>query len=192
MSTILKALKKLEERKASEGRRRGDIAWDILREPSPRSSRKLPLLSVLLIAVAGLVLLVFVLRFYAPIETVGGTSAEPVPALEVPVPDPDQHNVEPEPDASQPAAPVANAPVVQSAAPAASRNRPATDPAVPLKVTGIAYQGDEESRLAIVNDLPVMVGTVIDGYVVERIDAGRVVFSRHGELITVSMSSPQE
>ncbi len=39
MSTILKALKKLEERKASQGRRQGDIAWDILREPPQPATR---------------------------------------------------------------------------------------------------------------------------------------------------------
>ena len=36
MSTILKALKKLEERKAADGKRQGDIAWDILREDSTK------------------------------------------------------------------------------------------------------------------------------------------------------------
>lgn len=60
-----------------------------------------------------------------------------------------------------------------------------------LFLSGIAYQQDRESRLAIVNDLPVMEGTVIEGVLVEEILKDRVLFSSEGRTFEIPLSDTQ-
>lgn len=175
MSTILKALKKLEERKASEGQRNGDIAWDILREQGRDNERLLPMrwwivgVATFLVAM----LLIFWVTF-RPLQTgdqrlttVPSVSSAMHPAISEEVPP--QLPVETSPPSARPAVAVpASSPGELSPVP--------TD--LKLSVSGIAFQEAAEERMAIVNDLPVMVGTVIDGVIVEQIEEQRVVFSR--------------
>jgi len=183
MSTILKALKKLEERKAAEGRRQGDIAWDVLREEprrsvSNRSGGLLLLGGVLIVLLVGLV----VWTAWPPRE---GTAVD-IEERSVPRPP-----ITPSRDAGlvppPPVAPRAQAPPVQ-ARPAVDAPSAVSQPETAhLTVSGIAFHDDQESRMAIVNDLPVMTGTVIEGFVVERIETDRVEFSRQGERFVVPL-----
>ncbi|AJF06641.1 hypothetical protein [Geoalkalibacter subterraneus] len=57
-----------------------------------------------------------------------------------------------------------------------------------LKVSEIHYQYDVENRLAVVNDLPVMEGTVIDGARVDRILKDRVRFIFNGQYKEIRVS----
>ena len=54
-------------------------------------------------------------------------------------------------------------------------------------VSGIAYRTEREERLAVVNDLPVMEGTVVEGARVEEILADRVRFSSAGRSFEVEL-----
>jgi general secretion pathway protein B len=56
-----------------------------------------------------------------------------------------------------------------------------------LVVSGIAYLGDKDGRIAVVNDLPVMVGNLVDGARVEEILPDRVRFSRDGKKFEVPL-----
>lgn len=55
-------------------------------------------------------------------------------------------------------------------------------PVLSLRLSGIAWQEERASRLAIVDDLPVMEGTMIDGVMVEEILRDRVRFSQNGRI----------
>jgi general secretion pathway protein B len=57
-----------------------------------------------------------------------------------------------------------------------------------LKVSEIHYQYEVENRLAVVNDLPVMEGTVIDGARVDRILKDRVRFIFNGQYKEIRVS----
>jgi len=57
-----------------------------------------------------------------------------------------------------------------------------------LKVSEIHYQYEVENRLAVVNDLPVMEGTVIDGARVDRILKDRVRFIYNGQYKEIRVS----
>jgi len=219
VSSILKALKKLEEEKVRRGERPVDLAVDIHRggrrhRPSPL----VPIVWVLLgVGLAGVA--TWLLRGPGPEKIPAAALSQPPASLQAP-------------QASLPAAPVApdmpmidtpSAPVpptsraapepkpaaagVRKAVPAASAGSkvpvdsqrhsrthapeardsgreakaPAgTDPSG-LQLTGIVWQKDPASRMAIINDLPVMVGTDIEGVKVIEIHPNRVVVSAHGK-----------
>jgi len=175
MSTILKALKKLEERKASEGQRNGDIAWDILREQGRESERLLswrwwlPGVVIILVVALGLFW-----STYRPLHNRDQrlTTAPSSSLIERPAASEEVSSQLPVATSLPPARPV-----VPSSPPIAIVLSPI--PAdLKLSVSGIAFQEAPEARMAIVNDLPVMVGTIIDGVIVEQIEEQRVIFSR--------------
>jgi hypothetical protein len=56
-----------------------------------------------------------------------------------------------------------------------------------LVVSGIAFQGDRAARIAVVNDLPVMEGSLVEGARVEEILSDRVKFSRDGKMFEVPL-----
>lgn len=56
-----------------------------------------------------------------------------------------------------------------------------------LLVSGIIYQENAADCLAVVNDLPVMQGTVIDGFTISAIERDRVWFSRDNERFSVAL-----
>lgn len=58
-----------------------------------------------------------------------------------------------------------------------------------LNVMEIFYQQDNASSMALVNDLPVMVGTSIDGATVSEIHVDHVVFNIDGKSYSISSSS---
>jgi len=186
MSTILKALKKLEERKASEGQRSGDIAWDILREEQ-RSAQLEIRWKLWFGGAAGLlsVLLLVLWSLYPrtePGKSLNGVQPDAVVSGPLREATPEQPQRMPE---------TMKRPRPVSAAQTEVRSELVAVPSdLHLSVTGIAFQADAEARMALVNDLPVMVGTVIEGVVVERIEERQVIFSRLGRRFAVSLSAP--
>jgi len=60
---------------------------------------------------------------------------------------------------------------------------------ISLIVTEIFYQ-DAVNSMAVVNDLPVMVGSHIDSAVITAIDVDRVLFEIDGNVYAVSASQP--
>jgi general secretion pathway protein B len=83
---------------------------------------------------------------------------------------------------------VAKTPVLAPPAkPAASAVVPQQTARPNLVVSGIVFQPDRQARLAVVNDLPVMEGTVIEGARVEEILADRVRFAWEGRTVEVEL-----
>lgn len=231
MSSILKALKRLEEEKAERLDAPVDIARDILRQPR-RRSHSMPWLA-LSIAGCGVVVAVGLLVLWyggQPVthpdradhaEDVSKSPRLPLPPSAAPVADIPESpvDVRPEPEVVEvrmvpPPVAVAGKPVatrkagVEAAAPEESTppvtRREATPKTAPvpsvarpqaegprLIVSGIVFQAEREARLAIVNDLPVMEGTLIEGVEVVEILADRVRFAREGNAFEVEMGKGQ-
>lgn len=241
MSSILKALRKLEEERANRRESSLDIARDILRRPLTRRHRR-PMAAIVLGA-AGILLALgsgwgwFLLHQPQVLETeVARVDSLPAPESEPPsppvvAPEPvgrlsavsaDSRVVEevisnsaipavdgrtPPAETADPTSRAASAPIVEertSTAPAptfegAAPSEPLTNPeptpaakVMPavssgLRVSGIAFQEDPDSRLAIVNDLPVMRGTMIEDALVEEIFSDRVRFTREGQTFDIPL-----
>jgi len=85
------------------------------------------------------------------------------------------------PTASHPLAektpPVLAAPAKAAPAPVAVAKAAAENPPVQMRVTGIAWQKDGASSVAMVNGRPVQQGSVVDGYKVEQIYEDKVRLS---------------
>ena len=210
MSSILKALKKLEQEKVLRGERTVDLALDIHRG-TPRRQGGSPVFIVvvillLVIATAGAwVLITPDGKNQQPLPGGGDVAIPPQPVAVLPetspVPRP-AAPAEPLPAAIQ-ETPVAkvernNAGVV-AASPSlpvvAPKNEPRPSAAATresarsqlrqfagLKLTGIVWQEEASSRMAIIDDLPVMVGTAISGATVVEILTDRVVLSHDGRM----------
>lgn len=214
MSSILKALKKLEQEKAARSEPSVEIARDILRStPMAAKSNWVPMTLVV-----GVVLLVGLGNAFwalSPSKTLPVIVSEPVASVMPPAP--------PQPISAPVAEPAPPVPVASAAAPseptevrietvevkplpkvkapklvaktaprAQTRNVPshALQPEVvfpKLALSGIVYQDEAEARLAVVNELPVMAGTMIAGAVVEEIQRDRVRFSYKGKSIEVQL-----
>ncbi len=191
MSSILKALRKLEEEKVRSGENRVDIAADILRgEGGRKRTGGRPALWLLLLAVGvllggGLYLVLF--------QPGGGPAGRQQVVGEAP-PLPSAGTVGEKPSSGRggerPGREGSVSPAAAGAVrlPEESPGHPARPPLVQSKaadtvtmtVSGIVYQDAPEKRMAIVNDLPVMTGAVVDGWRVEKILRDRVIF-RDGE-----------
>jgi general secretion pathway protein B len=192
VSSILKALKKLEDEKALKQGGAVDLARDILRPAEPRRSSplRLPLLILALILFGGLVGMVLMTWMSpdAPLAPVAQVPqvVQSLPDVQVPAVAPASGDGESALSAAplQPSAESVQPTHVTQPAP----QTPATAhaPARPqLVISGIVYQEEPESRIAIINALPTMTGTLIDGARVEEIRAGSVVFSYAGERFEV-------
>ena len=206
MSSILEALKKLEDEKAARQSGAGHIAGKVVksgRRPKQRAKWMLPAGMASAAAVA--VLATYILM--------GGISTRTEKTRPAPA-------VQRQPAASQlpqPTAPTASPASIPSPLPSAGRKKslpphsstaaakhaptadtvthppqtlpatalqpapppqPAAAPGLPvLKVTGIGWQKDNANRLAVVNGRPVTEGSVIEGARVEEILPDRVRFS---------------
>jgi general secretion pathway protein B len=230
MSSILKALKKLEEEKARREGGGGDLARDILRGAQRR--RGLRGWWLLPIGLIGGGLAVFaVLGQLSQTPNQGGRPTSPASArayLNEKAPPTtltespgtvadgaDREHAAPEPDpAVQPAAgqdarrqppedrmasvqsrPIADEPQAASARDAAdpvAEEAPGNDlaadatagrePTGDLVLSGIALQDGNATGMAIINGLPVMEGTVIEGARVEAVLPDRVRLKRDGEV----------
>lgn len=222
MSSILKALRKLEEEKARSEGGTPDIARNILRT-GPRPKRNPWILPG---SVAAL-FLVFGLTGYIlggkaefappptepPLPAVAPAEPAP-PATEPPVPAADPPPVLPPPatlsEPPGPPAPPAEAQKAIPSRPPSAAPLPDVSKAIPnpvenhsgiaeketagplpsLVLMGIAFQDEREGRMAIVNDLPVMEGTMIEGARVVEISRDRVRFDFSGRSFEVILEEP--
>jgi len=210
MSSILKALKKLEEEKSARTPDALKIDTEILRGGTPS---RFPYLNVTLLAVLFFACGAVFAYLYAKRGTqpAGNVSAPPsqqaLPSTEkprkaMPAEDRVAPVVQVEPphlpakNAShakplkhgRPAAPAVTGPskpgpaVVPAAAPAAPAKRIPT-----LKVDGIAYHFGSADSLAVVNGTTVYVGAMVEGARVEEIGKDRIRFSYEGERFEVPL-----
>jgi len=215
VSTILKALKKLEKEKAQQRGGQVNLVQDILfgastTEVRRRASWPIPLLVILLLVAGGVSGMVLVnwLRPSTALLTrepgvavteAGDTALRPVrpdapEKVSVSLPSPP---VQPPAD-SEPALDAVTKPPPAQPRPAPAPVLPekADSPDSPdnperpvLVVSGIVYQSDPASRMAVINDLPVMAGTIVAEARVEEILPDRVVFSYGGERFEVMLGS---
>ncbi|MBE0502451.1 MAG: hypothetical protein IBX47_13585 [Desulfuromonadales bacterium] len=163
MSSILDALKKLEKGKIHRDGISTAIATDILRAGKKRSTPhwRVPLVLFLLaIAAGGLLLLFFRMQELAPVVLSDSHSTADVAKIRK----------------TEPPGIPADAAVI---APPPAR--------LPL-LSGILYQQPPETSMAILNDLPVMKGTIVAGYTLQEIFADRVILSRQGESFTLTVT----
>ncbi len=151
MSSILKALKKLESEKSQRDELSTAVASDILRA-SRKSSRK-P--AILIISICVLVFAVAAAGYYTAIllNTSAGRLDQPESYR------------------------TTGQSTVGAEKPTSAVSTPPSGPApVDLpRLSGIVYQDNPDSRLAIINDLPVMEGTLVEGYQVQMIYPDRVL-----------------
>lgn len=236
MSSILKALRKLEEEKSVRQEGNVDIARDILRLPARRSGNRSRLWAAGIIVIclmAGLAGFLFVAgppssavvagdvpeSLSRPLPTAqeappaGSQSAPPTTSRTVPEEKIAEERIDRRPAvavreraslprvvALSPAAPPVSPDAASSAPaeppkgedslnssppPATGLTVPASEPA--FRLSGIAWQSDPEARLAVLNNLPVMQGTVIEGAVVEEILTDRIRLHRDGRTLEILM-----
>ncbi len=235
MSSILKALKKVEEEKAARLSGQTDISRAILPDRTSQNRRRpsMPVIGgVLLLALLILGVSVTLLRSRGtstrmdaprhpaqPAPAVAPPSTPPVagpsipappspaplvtrePASVQPPPLPMPRQQSPRPTSPQPLQtppePFSRPlplPTATPQTPAETTARPAPVPASPqphgvptLRVSGIAWQKDSASRLAIVNGQPVGLGAAVSGATVDEIFPDLVRFSYKGEKIEVGL-----
>jgi len=216
MSSILEALKKLEDEKAAQQSGTGPIAGKVIKSGRRAKQRPKWLLPLEMTAVAAIAVL-------ATYLVIGGRSTHLKTEVPPPVVGLPQKYSQPEPDQAPPlpaepvsskaltsqrmsksppakkSAPSKKPPVdrtsgqrshavtAQSALPATTAKQDAKPVPPPLQVTGIGWQKDNADRLAIVNGRPVGEGAVIEGAKVEEIFPDRVRFSIDGRIIEVSL-----
>ena len=212
MSLILDALRKMEQERKARSGVAADIRPEVIGRPAPApAAKKKPYVLV----AAGAAILVAGIG--AGLFLKGGGSekppeeakladrstkqpaASPAPALQAPpaaVP-PAVAATPVTPAPPQPVAPPVASPV---AAPVRQQPRqPAVEPeqqpvahqtASDLSVSGIAWQDERSLRRAVVNGILVGEGAEIAGARVVEIGERRVRFSRGGQSITISLSSP--
>lgn len=213
MSLILDALRKMEQERKARSGATADIRPEVIGRPAPPPVAKKK--SFVLVA-AGVAILVvgigagLLLRggagkppeeakfadrgteqptaSSAPAPAPQPAAAPPAAAALPVTPAPPQPVVQPAPQSVATPAPVA-APVRQHVAepelqPAA--HQAASD----LSVSGIAWQDERSLRRAVVNGVLVGEGSEIAGARVVEIGERRVRFSRGGQSISVSLSSP--
>ena len=192
MSSILKALRKLEDEKANMGEGSVDLAHDILRrsyenKPSSSAWKVVALLAAVLLLGAGF-------WMFSPTDDSSQTSinkAQGILPLTVPA------QLEEKPSSKSVVVLPEHYPATdKKSSPVAQKNRPATvkkSLAISAKATSsspveipellieeIVYAEDPSARLAVVNDLPVMQGTDIAGARVIKIYPDRVRFEVRG------------
>ncbi|GAB4179604.1 MAG: hypothetical protein Tsb0017_18730 [Geothermobacteraceae bacterium] len=191
MSSILKALKKLEEDKVRSGEVRVDIAADILRgrtrkKESPARNWIIALALFFVITGAAAAWLWLNSPAVKLVSEPGGHLAPPATVEQTADPRLQQQK-------SLPTTPSRSSEVPTRQQAAAGNETvepppvapPAEKPLPELQLSGIVFQADPASRMAIVNDLPVMTGGMVDGWLLERIDANQVHFVRDGVRIGV-------
>jgi general secretion pathway protein B len=194
MSSILKALRKLEEEKSRSREGAPDIARDILKSGPRRQTSpwNAPVIwgAVVLAAGAACILLVWKGEFPSPparpqvpakISAAGEKNSVPSASASKP------GNFKSLSPPSEPAN--LREPVARAHAPRFAE-RETAEPLPSLKLTGIAFQDGRESRLAVVNELPVMEGTMIAGARVVEISRDRVRFDVSGRSFEVLLDEP--
>jgi general secretion pathway protein B len=219
MSSILEALKKLEDEKAARRSGAGSLAGKVAK--SGRKSRTSPawLIPGGMLAVAAVsVLITYAVMRPVP-STVTGPAPQPtqnapvrspaaqppdtpLPAVATPVTDAlSPHHPGPIPGEKKSSrSTMARRSVTPSkittgkASPLSAdsgKNRPtsAVPPLPKLTVVGIAWQKDTALRMAIVNGVPVREGGVVNGATVREILPDRVRFSANGKEFDISLEN---
>ena len=163
MSSILDALKKLEKEKIHRDEISTAIASDILRSESKTRAPqwKIPLTLFVLVIIAS-ILAILLFRKPTPVPT---TKSSIAPHTEV------VKTVKSEP--------VKVAKMVVAVKPLPDN--------LPL-LSGIVYQQQKDARMAILNDLPVMEGTVIAGYTLQEIFPNYVVLIHQGRSFSIPLN----
>ena len=160
MSSILKALKKLESEKSQRDELSTAVASDILK--SSRQTARNPILLIILFCL--FVTAVAAAGYYAAVVTNRTATVDQMAEAAVQV--------------------VVSNKQVQN--PAALASQAAKHPEIDLPIlSGIVYQDDPESRIAIINDLPVMEGTLVEGYEVRMISPDRVLLRKDSSVYTL-------
>lgn len=226
MSSILKALRKLEEEKARHRQGSPDISRDILSDGFRRKRASAWVLTCGIFLVAMILGLLGYLSVVdtglenSPYDLVAGmfrsaeetlssqspsSAAGNVTELPQPAAEPAGSStpaVKATPGTSEP--PAVSVPKVVASSPPARSVRalaeprprspaaePLKSPSIPVrpefKLSGIAFQENPDSRMAILNGLPVMTGTMIGGARVEEILRDRVRLSFRGQRFEVQL-----
>ncbi|MBI5656110.1 MAG: general secretion pathway protein GspB [Geobacter sp.] len=235
MSSILKALQKLEQDKAARQTREPDISGAITRSSQRRKSQPRWLVPTVMLLVATVSILVT----YAVMGGFGSSRQTPAPPAVADIPQErpqaasqpllaPQAPLSPSETAAPNRLPAAHAPRLplapserpgktggiipvptpkqgasartiepQTAAPlpspaqapqAVTAEQPAAAPKPPaLRVSGIAWQKDSTSRLAVINGMSVTEGGMVEGAQVEEIFPDRVRFSFKGSTFEIQM-----
>ena len=197
MSSILKALKKLEDGKAARPPGSLDIGSDILRGDAPRHTSPL-----VVILIAALLFICGSGATYVYLKYTAATPAIPPPllaeqhtasAIAAPAQQPPAPHVVSARTKAQPRRQASVRPLRKAAAseanrpiqPAVRASSPGTLGTPVIKVNGIAFQGDGADSVAVVNGVPVANGSMVEGARVEDIQKDRVLFSYGGEKFEV-------
>jgi len=228
MSSILKALQKLEQDKAARQTREPDISGAITRSSQRRKSQPRWLVPTVMLLVAAISILVT----YAVMGGFGSSRQTPAPhaiadipqerpqtasqtllAPQAPVSPPEAAAPARLPTAHAPRSPQAPSekpgktgamhpvPTPNQVAPVLSAEpQTAPPPSSPaqapqavtaeqpaLRVSGIAWQKDSTSRLAVINGSSVTEGGIVEGAQVEEIFPDRVRFSFKGSTFEIQM-----
>ena len=212
MSFILKALKKLENEKASREMRKVEINSAILAPDrrsisSPRNSSKRLFIALLIVAVSG-TSLYFMKRVPSPVVQPPVKEAQPEP-LPVPVPVAATPIHEATPAPATPATSPAAKAQEEPSRPSRARRQKSPEESPPgesgsdslpvqesltgsspssLTVNGIALQDDPNKSMAVVNGQIVKRGMTVGGAQVERIFLNRVRFRGNGGLFEVHLA----
>ncbi len=163
MSSILKALKKLESEKAQRDELSTAVASDILRSSRNKTTHA----ALKIVTIAAAVVLIAGAGYYLALKTVH-FQPEKTSSVKPVVQQPPVANKE-----------LATATKIAVAATALSHNLP--------KLSGIVYQQDPQSRLAIINDLPVMEGTLVEDFEVKTIYPDRVLLLKNNTEFTLPL-----
>ena len=214
MSSILEALKKLEEEKAARRAGMGPLAGRVAKtgRRSRQTSTWLLAGGMLAIAAVSALATYFAMngspssrnKSEKPPE-VSRTPDAPLPPAGIPVTDmlnPRSSDLTPREkregisnplprstirDASHPPASSPSSAGPEPSAPGKSRHEAAGAPLPALNVAGIAWQKDNAFRMAVVNGVPVREGDTVEGATVKEILADRVRFSFNGKEFEVPM-----
>jgi general secretion pathway protein B len=211
MSSILEALKKLEDEKAARRSGAGNIAGKVVkagRRPKQRPVWMLPASMAAVAAIATLATYMIMGGFSTRINPVqpapqaptrqpqqaAPQAAAPVPLPALPPAAVPKRVLPPAPSSPVPRPPaLTDAPPRQRVEPRdtgkpSAPPLPAPQPGLPaLKVTGIGWQKDNAERLAIVNGRAVSEGAVVEGARVEEIFPDRVRFSFNGKTFEIPL-----
>lgn len=171
MSSILKALKKLESEKAQRDELSTAVASDIL-----RSSRRKRRRSYSLVVFFGcFAVFAFLSAGYYLVRTRDATESTV--------------RVVDEPAAKGKPESIATPEVLPDDPPVETTAEQADFPVELPRLSGIVFQEQPENRLAIINDLPVMEGTRVEGYEVSRILPDRVILSHDVSVYEIVLES---
>ncbi len=217
MSSILKALKKVESDAATRRPDEVRIDAEILRAESPArfSSSGVLLVSLLLMAFGAGGTYLYMTRDKAPEQTRENSSIVPnkqqplpeasktpvehlppeiivVPAQQQTLPERKTVNKHSPPPESNGAAAVVKRPEALQPQPPPHREvpLPVAHPlsSVPaLRVNGIAFQDDSTGAVAMINEQPLAKGGIINGVTIEEIYKNRVKFNYNGELFEIPL-----